>query len=258
MPIPPRLLYDLGMLSIAVCDDELAVCAQLQCALAEILDREKVRHKIDLRDSAEKLCRSLEAGARYDLIFIDIGFAENEIDGVQAGLRIREAYGNNAVFIVYVSWEKAHAFDLIDARPVRFLLKPLERGEIEKTVRTFMDLAGHSQALFGWKKGQDAYSAPIRDIAYLENKKRKVIIHFSDGRRDEFYGSLQEQYDAALRERDFLFIHASYLVNYDFVEALRHDRLTVSGGGESLPISRDRSGGVKERYLAITSRRRAM
>jgi len=40
------------MLKIAICDDELAVCTQLQCALTEILDREKVSHEIDLYDSA--------------------------------------------------------------------------------------------------------------------------------------------------------------------------------------------------------------
>jgi len=150
---------------------------------------------------------------------------------VQAGLRIREDYGNNAVYIVYVSWEKTRAFDLIDSNPMRFLLKPLTHDEIEKTLRIFMGRTGYSQARFDWKKGQDVYTAPINEIAFLENKKRKVIIHF---------------------------IHASYLVNYDCVEAVRYDRLIISGGGgESLPISRDRTSDVKERYLAITNRRRA-
>ena len=131
------------MLKIAVCDDEMAACVQVQCALAEILGREKVKYTIDLYDSAEALCSKMDGGrgrTEFDLIFLDIEFSKNEIDGVQAGLRIRNAYQNNAVSIVYISWEKDHAFDASYARPMRFLPKPLKAQEIEETVKIYLSL----------------------------------------------------------------------------------------------------------------------
>jgi len=93
------------------------------CALSGL----KLAHEIHTYHSAEELCRKLEDGEGYDLIFLDIQFAKNEIDGVQAGARIREEYENNHVSIVYISWEKDYAFDLVDINPLRFLIKPLTR-----------------------------------------------------------------------------------------------------------------------------------
>ena len=243
------------MLKIAVCDDEKELAARLSLDVARALDGMKVAHEIHTCHSAEKLCRRLEGGEGYDLIFLDIKFAKNEIDGVQAGLRIREEYENNHVSIVYISWERDYAFDLVDATPLRFLIKPLARGEIEKTLKKHLKVKGFSSGRFSYKKGRDTVNAWIKDIVCLEAHDRKIIITLADGARDEFYGALKDVWDTRLKSRDFLFVHASYLVNYDYVADVKYDRLLMQGGA-SLPISQNRRADVRRRYATITQQRR--
>ena len=243
------------MLKIAVCDDEKELAARLHLDVAQTLDSLKLAHEIHTCHSAEELCRKLKDGGGFDLIFLDIQFAKNEIDGVQAGVRIREEYENNHVSIVYISWEKDYAFDLVDINPLRFLIKPLGREEIEKTLKKFLKVKGFSSGQFSYKKGRDTVSALIKDIVYFEALDRKIFITLADGTKDDFYGALKDVYDTQLKSGDFLFIHASYLVNYDYVSGIQYDRLLIQGG-VSLPISQNRRIDVRRRYATITQQRR--
>ena len=243
------------MLKIAVCDDEKELAARLRLDVARVLDGLKLAHEIHICHSAEELCRKLEDGGGYDLIFLDIQFAKNEIDGMQAGLRIREDYENNHVSIVYISWEREYAFDLVDINPLRFLIKPLTFEEIEKTLKKHLKIKGFSSGQFSYKKGRNTVSARIKDIVYFEVRDRKIYITLADGTTDDFYGTLKDIYDTQLESGDFLFIHASFLVNYDYITDIKYDRLLIQSG-TSLPISQNRRIDVRQRYATITQQRR--
>ena len=197
----------------------------------------------------------LFAGARFDLIFLDINFAENEISGVEAARIIREE-GDERTSIVYISWENRRATDLSKTRPIEYLLKPLERDAVEDVVKTYLRLAGPAtEGLFHYRKNGSELSAQIRDIVYFESSKRKIIMHLRGGGEDEFYGTLKEIREGPLKGRDFLFAHASYLVNYDYVRAINYKGILVAGGEAPLPISQDKRSEVREQYMEITDRR---
>ncbi|MCL2361328.1 MAG: LytTR family DNA-binding domain-containing protein [Defluviitaleaceae bacterium] len=244
------------MVYVAVCDDETKIGAELECALIKIFDNMQVEHDIDVFFSGDELCRCMEAGAHYDLIFLDIEFAKNEINGVEVGRLIREAYQNNNVSIVYISREKDYAFQLFEIRPLNFLIKPLEYDILEKTVKTYLNIAGLWSSEFSYNVGRDTLKVKIKDIVYLESSDRKLILHFVDGRIDEFYGSLKEVYQEQLRKFDFLFIHASYVVNFDYISAIRYNQLSLTGSTTPLPISQGKRNEIRENYYAIMKRRR--
>jgi len=67
--------------------------------------------------------------------------------------------------------------------------------------------------------------------------------------------TVKEVYDTRLESGDFLFVHASYLVNYDYVIDIKYDSLLIQGGA-SLPISQNRRIDVCRRYATITQQRR--
>ena len=244
------------MIKIVVCDDEMNICVELKCILIDVLGILKVNHRIDIFTSGEELCRKLDTGASYDLIFLDIGFAKNESNGVEIGHLIRNAHNDNNVSIVFISWDQGYAMQLFEIRPIDFLLKPLAYNKIEHAVKTFLKISGFPPLTFTYKKGHDMFSAQVKDIMYLESNNRKIIIHFSNDRIDEFYGSLKELYNEQLKQSDFIFCHASYLVNYDYVTAVKYDQLLISGSVSSLPISQNRKNDVRETCLAIMKRRR--
>ena len=244
------------MIYIAVCDDDKKVGAEVESALINIFNSMQVKHEIDVIFSGEELCRRMEAGTHYDLIFLDIEFAKDEINGVEVGRLIREAYQNNNVSIVYISRERDYAFQLFEIRPLNFLIKPLEHEVLEKTVKTYLQIAGLWSSEFSYVVGRDTRKVKVKDITHIESSDRKLILHFADGKTDEFYGSLKEVYQEQLKKFDFLFIHASYVVNFDYISVISYSQLSLRGNTTPLPISQNRRNEVRENYFSIMKRRR--
>ena len=239
------------MVKIAICDDEQEIGRLLYITLSDIFHMLKIDVNIDIFLSGEKLCSKIEAKEHYDLIFLDIQFAKSEINGVKIGKFIRNAHNNNNVQIVYISWEKDYAMQLFAVRPMDFLVKPLNFAQVEQTIKTFLHISGLGTALFTYKKGHDTFDVRLKDIVYLENSGRKIIIYLADGRQEEFYGSLKDVYSEQLKNFNFIFTHASFAVNFDYVTAIRHDRLIMTDKQIFIPIARNKSTEVKKTYLAI-------
>jgi len=244
------------MIMIAVCDDDIKIGAELERALIDILGNMQVEHGIDVFFTGEELCRRMEAGVHYDLIFLDIEFAKNEINGVEVGRLIREAQQNNMVSIVYISREKDYAFQLFEIRPLNFLIKPLEHSTIEKTIKTYLKIAGLWSGEFSYTVGRDTFKVKVKDILYIESRDRKCIFYPVGGGAVEFYGSLKEIYHEQLKRYDFLFIHASYVANFDYISAISYSQLFLTDSATPLPISQGRRNEIRERYYTIMKRRR--
>ena len=126
------------MIQIAVCDDEQKIVTTLENELSGILGGMELAHRIDAYLSGLELCRAMDSGSHYDLVFLDISFAEGEMDGVEAGQRIRKAHRENAVVIVYISWVERSASQLLPICAQNLLIKPLTRDTIQAAVETFL------------------------------------------------------------------------------------------------------------------------
>lgn len=55
-------------INIAICDDEVKVCSQVEEILIEILSRKSIEYNIDIFYSGETLCREMEK-RDYDIVF---------------------------------------------------------------------------------------------------------------------------------------------------------------------------------------------
>jgi DNA-binding LytR/AlgR family response regulator len=241
---------------IAICDDETTIGAELERALFNVLGKMQIEHSIDVFFSGEDLCRHMENGSYYDLIFLDIEFAKNEINGVEVGRLIRDTQQNDLVSIVYMSWIKDYACELFEVRPLNFLIKPLEQNMIEKTVRTYLKIAGLWSGEFSYSIGRDTFKVKVKDIVYLESRNKKLILNFANGSMAEFYGAIKEVYHEQLKKFDFLFIHAAYVVNFDYISAIRYDRVFLTDSVTPIPISQGRRNEIREKYCEIMKRRR--
>ncbi|MDN5307523.1 MAG: hypothetical protein PWP16_886 [Eubacteriaceae bacterium] len=76
------------MFKIAICDDDPFFCSQLESMILDDFNDSD----IEVFESGERLCASIENGDFYDLIFLDIEIPG--IDGVETGLRIRNDLQN--------------------------------------------------------------------------------------------------------------------------------------------------------------------
>jgi DNA-binding LytR/AlgR family response regulator len=77
-----------------------------------------------------------------------------------------------------------------------------------------------------------------------------------DGRKEEFYGTLKEVYEEQLQDFDFLFIHASYVVNYEYIAMVKYSEVILTSGKAPLPISKPKRAEIREVYCAMLERRR--
>ena len=87
---------------VAICDDENRVASELEQILIDIFSSLGIKYEIDVLYSGLKLKKELESGSHYDIIFLDIEFAKEEINGVEIGRLIRDAHKNNTVAIVFI------------------------------------------------------------------------------------------------------------------------------------------------------------
>ena len=248
------------MVKIAVCDDEKQIVASLLPELTEVFAGLGVENEVEGFSSGDDLLMAIEAGDHYDLIFLDIVFPKGEPDGVEVGRRIRRAYRKtgraNPVSIVYISWEQLHSADLFNVRPMNLLIKPLSREKIEAVAETYIKRVILRKGwTFSCIKGRDICSLQVRGIVYMEALNRKIIIHLCDGGTVEFYGALKDVYEERLKDMDFIFVHASYAVNFDYVDGVYYNCVHIKNSQASLPISRNRKDDVREQYHRIFRRR---
>ena len=242
-------------LLVAICDDEKRICAELERALLNMFVTCNIKNEIDVYHTGEELCTRMGKGAHYDLIFLDIEFAKSAIDGVEVGRLIREAYCNDLASIVYISWEMKYSMQLFDIRPLNFLIKPLDYAKVEQVVETYLRVAGLRVGEFSYKVGHNTHKVQIKDIVYLQSDRRKLILHLADGRKEEFYGTLKEVYQEQLQRFDFILIHASFVVNYDYIAVAKYEEMVLIDGIASLPISQPKRKDVKETYYEIMEKR---
>jgi len=243
-------------LFIAICDDEKNVGAELENVLLDILGKLNIKCEIDVYFSGEELCAKIEGGTHYNLIFLDIEFEKNAINGVEVGKIIREKYRNDLTSIVYISWEMKYSMQLFDIRPLNFLIKPLDYVKVEKVLKTYLDITEPWQRDFAYKIGHSIHTVKVKDIVYLQSDNRKLILHLADGRKEEFYGKLKEVYSEQLQKFDFLLIHASYAVNYDYIAVAKYKEMILIDGKTSLSISKPKRAEIREAYCAIMERRK--
>lgn len=95
---------------IAICDDEINICTGLEEMLQKIMQEFNVQFEIEPWFSGERLCQDLDAGNRYELIFLDIQMLT--LNGIDVGKLIRNDLNDFKTQIVYISYHKDYAIHL--------------------------------------------------------------------------------------------------------------------------------------------------
>lgn len=231
---------------IAICDDELYICSQIESILIDILQHMAVKFEIEVFESGESLCKELERQS-FDIIFLDIELPQ--ISGIEVGRYIRNYLKNEIMQIAYISGKKGYAIELFDFWPINFLVKPLDREKVAKVIDKYFIITEQDNHVFEYKKRTEYYKISMSKILYFESNKRKVKIYTIDGKVDEFYESMENIY-AAVKNHNFLFIHKSIIVNYRFIKKISYEKVLMIDDRE-LPISQSRRKAIKTMYMKI-------
>ena len=220
------------MLSIAICDDDVLICSNLEKILMEYAKKTLIDFEIETYYSGESLYEDLKKGSYYDLIFLDIELKQDS--GIEVGQRIREELRLESIQIVYISAYDSYAMDLFRIHTMDFLIKPLNKERVGAVLDRVINLLNISGRVFTYKSGRDRKKVLIRDILYFKSNKREIHLVMINGTVD-FYGVLDQIIDS-LKEFQFFTCHKSYLVNYNLVKDFRYETLIMSNG-DVIPVS---------------------
>lgn len=236
----------ISVLKIAICDDEISICNQLEDTLDKISKTFLKELEWDVFYSGEELCTHLYKDNYYDLIFLDIEL--KKMNGVAVGQVIRENLLNETTKIVYISGKETYALELFKVRPFDFVIKPFDYDKIEKVIKTVLRVTQREYTTFQYTVHYKTYSISTRDILYFESRNRKITMHKTKGTA-EFYGKLEDIHKK-LQKFKFIQIHKSYLVNYNHIIKLEYNQVTLSNK-KILPISQSNRSRIRKVYIEL-------
>lgn len=220
------------MFRIAVCDDEPTIGSQIEGILRGYARDNAIDMEVDVFQSGQDLCRAMEEGEVYHLLYLDVRM--KLLDGIEVSRKIREEYRDDALQIVYVSASLSHTLQMFENRPLNFLPKPFTPQGIVRTLIKAMSLTERDERVFEFQNANRQYRIKVNEIIYFESDNKKILVHTILGTH-EFYGKLS-QVEKTLENMDFVWIHKSYLINYRHIREARYDEVTMTNG-LVLPIS---------------------
>lgn len=232
------------MFRVAVCDDERSVCTEIESIIISHSLVKSFRTEVEIFESGESLCDAIERGDFFHLIFLDIELVK--INGIDVCEKIRNDYNNENVKVVYISSHPGYAMQLFESRPMNFLPKPLN---VEKVISNFekaMSLWEKDTIIFEYTSGRTTKWIKVKDIFYFESADKKIIMHTHDG-NVSFYSKLSDV-EQKVKDAGFLWVHKSYLVNYNYIKGVTYEKIELLDGS-SLPVSKTFRASVREFIL---------
>lgn len=182
---------------------------------------------------------------KFDIIFVDVSMPG--INGFETAEEIRRIDQEVSIVFCTSYYTISNASKGFAVEAEDFLAKPLLYKKIQKVLDKVYKkkLVKAEEKLF--LKCQDGLiTVQLSDIIYIKTKDKILLLHTTDGeiQINQKIGELEKR----LSDKLFYRCHNSYLVNFDYVEGLQHDKVQVKDRNhqiKNIPISKYR----KEEFL---------
>lgn len=217
---------------VAICDDEICTCKNLEEMLRKAFMSVGVSANIDVFYSGEKIVQYLKYGNTYDFIFLDIELYE--LNGVDVGKYIRNGQNNIETQIVFISSKTSYAMELFAVQPLDFIVKPISEKSVLNAINKGMRYLGNSDQFFSYQFQKETKRINCSDIIYFKSELRTVVIVTTSG-EEVFYSRI-----ATLKDElpdYFVQIHQSYIINLYKVKSFKINEIIMINN-EHVPVSR--------------------
>ena len=234
------------MIKIAICDDDNNFVNTIENYIHRINNVLNIDVKISLFLSGIDLLDRLDDGESFDIIFMDICMPD--MNGANVGMKIKSKLDT---IIVYMSVSDQYFVDIFEVKPLGFLIKPIEFDEFERIFSVIYNHIFDSSTFFEFKTDRENIRIKFKDIIYFKNLGRQVIVFTTNGVY-KFYEKLKNIYELS-KNYNFMFIHKSYIINYDHISRITYDYVEMTNG-EKLSISERRKKDIRRLYVWISEK----
>ncbi len=242
------------MINIAICDDNINICSEIENILLEYKNENNVKFNIDIFNSGNKFLEYLTLGYTYDILFLDIQIGD--LTGVDVGDFIRNKLKDRYMKIVYVSNFEKYAMKLFDLKPTNFLIKPLDKNKLKEVLNDMLyDLKIQSEEfIFSFKNV--IFKIKYKDIIYFEKIKLSKNIKLITTNNEYIFKDNLNKIQENLKVNDFIKINKSILVNFNHIKVFNPNQFKIIlTSEEELPLSKNRIKDIKEAYFNLLDER---
>ncbi len=240
-------------MQLVICDDDKKDLMELERLLLKYnAGCPNIPFEIEKFTDASLLLHKIQQKITADIYILDI--IMSRITGIDLGSEIRK--NNSKSIIIYATASDDFALDAYDIHAVRYLLKPIkENNFFEALDYALSQIDVKKEPVYLVKTKDGLASVPYSKIEYVENSSRKLEIHLINGERITsifIRKSFEEETKELISNKNFIFVHKSYLINLNYVKKLNHNNVKMDSG-ISIPVSRKNALNVKKEYLLFIS-----
>ena len=236
------------MINIAILDDDINICSEIENILSKYLKKEYLKFNIDIFYSGKKFIEFLKNGKKYDILFVDIEIGD--LTGLDVGKYIREILKDRYIKIVYVSFFKQYALELFDLDPTNFLIKPIKKEKIEETLSKILEVINIETNIFTFKSERNIFKIPLKDIIYFESIKDTKNIKIKTINMEKLFQDKISEVHKKIGTDIFIKVNKSIIVNFNYIEIFNPKKLIITlSNNEDIKISRLRLNEIKEKYI---------
>lgn len=206
----------MSMYKIAICDDGLMVCKQLEDMLHMFEKKTGMKFDIRVFDCGEKLQKDFHESDHVDILFLDI--CMEGINGIDVGRFIRNTIKKEEIKIVYISTEAITIMERNQKRIFRF-------------------------------RQREHIQIPECDILYFEKYYKVIKIVLAHGQSEQIHSTLKSVFEQVSKDT-FFYSHQSFLVNYNQVKRFMYNHLIMKNG-DKVPISQPKRKEIREMQMKM-------
>ncbi len=230
------------MVEIFVCDDDTNITEFLKFFIMKHFGDS---FKVISMNRCSDLIEMIEIKERVpDILIMDINLKDG--NGIDTVKKIQKNHSN--IKVIYLTGVINYATAIFETNPSYFLVKPInENNLIDAINKVSGEINYDKNDSIVIKTSGSEVILYRRDIIYVESQGRKLIIHLSNGSKNEVYEKMDlihEQLGAA-----FVRSHKSFLINMKYITGRTNKEFLLSTG-LVLPISKPNLKAAKLKFIS--------
>lgn len=212
------------MLNIAICDDEQISIDKIYSKVSQYCESKNISYSVHTYTTSMDLVSS--DLNNINIIFLDVDM--KGMNGIDAAKEIRKV--NKEVIIIYVSGYIQYAPEGYQVKAFAYILK----NNIDALFDSIMDEAINelqfNEDVYTVKINNEEFDISIKDIVFIESFDKELVINCVN-EKYTIKGQLNDIY-AELKNKGFLQLHRSYIVNMIHILRIKNYIITLSNGRE--------------------------
>ena len=214
-------------MKIAICEDDRTTGEQLKQYVEEFMSEKGLSCPVFLFASAGDFFASAED---FDLLLLDYSLPDTT--GMELARKIRLT--NRKTVIVFITAYSEYVFESFEVDTFRYLLKPVEKEELFKTLNMFLNhFEQYAKVEIPLTTG--TIFVTLQEIMYIESNGRYTTVRMNSSS----YTSTKSlsAFHAEINSFRFFRTHRTFLVNMKYIAEVDGHIITLTNG-EKVEISR--------------------